>query len=133
MHHTDPASGARSARRFRVGHVPVVQNLVAMGGSLASVGLLADTGTSVRRFVDVFVGVYILLIFAYIITSWVRLPYSPTLSRIQRFLYDVCDPYLRIFRRVLPPLGPLDLSPIVAIFALIILQQLVGALIEGIL
>jgi uncharacterized protein YggT (Ycf19 family) len=111
----------------------VVQNLVAMGGSLASVGLLADTGTSIRRFVDVFVGVYILLIFAYIITSWVRLPYSPTLSRIQRFLYDVCDPYLRIFRRVLPPLGPLDLSPIVAIFALIILQQLVGALIEGIL
>ena len=111
----------------------MVQNLVAMGGSLASVGLLADTGTSVRRFVDVFVGVYILLIFAYIITSWVRLPYSRTLSRIQRFLYDVCDPYLRIFRRVLPPLGPLDLSPIVAIFALIILQQLVGALIEGIL
>ena len=111
----------------------MAQNLVAMGGSLATFGLLADTGTSIRRFLDVFIGVYILLIFAYIITSWIRLPYSPTLSRVQRFLYDVCDPYLRIFRRVLPPLGPLDLSPIVAVFALVILQQLLGALIESIL
>jgi uncharacterized protein YggT (Ycf19 family) len=111
----------------------MAQNLVAMGGSLATLGLLGDTGTSIRRFFDVFVGVYILLIFAYIITSWIRLPYSPTLSRVQRFLYDVCDPYLRIFRRVLPPLGPLDLSPIVAVFALVVIRQLVGTLIERIL
>jgi uncharacterized protein YggT (Ycf19 family) len=84
----------------------------------------------VRRFVDVFVGVYILLVFAYILMSWIRLPYSPTLNRIQRFLYDIVDPYLRIFRRVIPPVGPLDLSPIVAVFVLVILQQVVGALIE---
>jgi YggT family protein len=104
-----------------------------MSGLTAIVGLLADTATSVRRFVDVFVGVYILLVFAYILTSWIRLPYSPTLNRIQRFLYDVCDPYLRIFRRVLPPLGPLDLSPIVAVFVLIILQRVLGSLIERLL
>jgi YggT family protein len=104
-----------------------------MSGVTAIVGSLADTATSVRRFVDVFIGVYILLVFAYILTSWIRLPYSPTLNRIQRFLYDVCDPYLRIFRRVLPPLGPLDLSPIVAIFVLIIFQRLLGALIESVL
>ena len=66
--------------------------------------------------VFVFILVYGLIIFAYIITSWIRMPYSPTLSRIQRFLYDVCEPYLRIFRRVLPPIGPLDISPIIAIF-----------------
>ena len=104
-----------------------------MSGLSAIVGSLADTATSVRRFVDVFIGVYILLVFAYILTSWIRLPYSPTLNRIQRFLYDVCDPYLRIFRRVLPPLGPLDLSPIVAVFVLIIFQRLLGALIESVL
>jgi YggT family protein len=104
-----------------------------MSGVTAIVGSLADTATSVRRFVDVFIGVYILLVFAYILTSWIRLPYSPTLNRIQRFLYDVCDPYLRIFRRVLPPLGPLDLSPIVAVFVLIIFQRLLGALIESVL
>jgi uncharacterized protein YggT (Ycf19 family) len=105
-------------------------NLALVGGTCATIDLLADAGTSVRRFVDVFVGVYILLVFAYILMSWIRLPYSPTLNRIQRFLYDIVDPYLRIFRRVIPPVGPLDLSPIVAVFVLVILQQVVGALIE---
>jgi YggT family protein len=82
--------------------------------------LLGDTISSLQSFVSVFTGVYVLLIFAYILTSWVRLPYSPTLSRIQRFLYDVCEPYLRLFRRILPPLGPLDLSPMVAVIVLFI-------------
>jgi uncharacterized protein YggT (Ycf19 family) len=74
--------------------------------------------------------VYILLIFAYIITSWVRLPYSPWLNRIQRFLYDVCEPYLRIFRRLLPPFGPLDLSPIVGVVALGVLDRIIAAILE---
>ena len=71
--------------------------------------VLADAISAIENFVHVFIIVYILLIFGYIITSWVRLPYSPWLNRIQRFLYDVCEPYLRLFRRILPPLGPLDL------------------------
>ena len=87
-------------------------------GASASFTLLADAATAVQSFVTVFVTVYTLVIFAYILTSWVRLPYSPTLSRIQRFLYDVCEPYLRLFRSVLPSMGPLDLSPVIAIFAL---------------
>ena len=89
-----------------------------MGAIVATFGLLADTVSTVQDFVGIFILVYGLLIFAYILTSWIRLPYSPTLNRIQRFLVDVCDPYLRLFRRVLPPLGPLDLSPMVAIFTL---------------
>ena len=104
-----------------------------MGDAVAILGLLADTATSVRRFVDVFILVYVLLIFAYVLTSWVRLPYSPTLNRLQRFLYDVCDPYLRIFRRLLPPLGPLDVSPIVAVIVLIVIRQALDALIERVL
>jgi YggT family protein len=87
-------------------------------GASASFTLLADAATAVQSFVTVFVTVYTLVIFAYILTSWVRLPYSPTLNRIQRFLYDVCEPYLRLFRSVLPSMGPLDLSPVIAIFAL---------------
>lgn len=94
--------------------------------------LLADTGDSIVQFVDVFVGVYILLLFAYILTSWIRLPYSPTLNRIQRFLYDVCDPYLRIFRRFVPPLGPLDLSPMVGVIVLIVLNRIVDQIILAI-
>jgi YggT family protein len=88
-------------------------------------------GDSIVTFVDVFLWVYTLLLFAYILTSWIRLPYSPWLSRVQRFLYDVCDPYLRIFRRFLPPLGPLDLSPMVAIFVLFIVRNVLVSLLDG--
>jgi uncharacterized protein YggT (Ycf19 family) len=102
-----------------------------MAEQVAESVVLADAISSIQSFVSVFVGVYILLIFAYIITSWIRLPYSPTLNRIQRFLYDVCEPYLRIFRRFLPSLGPLDLSPIVAVFVLIILNRIIVAVLES--
>ena len=98
--------------------------------ALATSALLADVVSSVQRFVSVFIAVYVLLIFAYIITSWIRLPYSPWLSRIQRFLADVCEPYLGLFRRFLPPLGPLDLSPIVAVFVLYLIGQVANTLLD---
>jgi YggT family protein len=99
-------------------------------GDTASLMLLFDAVGVIQNFLNVFIGVYILVILLYIITSWIRLPYSPTLNRIQRFLYDVCDPYLRIFRRVVPPLGPLDLSPMLAVIALLIVQQLLNAILD---
>jgi YggT family protein len=105
-----------------------VSELAIMGAVSVETTLLLDAVSSIQSFVSVFTGVYVLLIFAYILTSWVRLPYSPTLNRIQRFLYDVCEPYLRIFRRILPPLGPLDLSPIVAVFVLILGARIVNAI-----
>ena len=86
-------------------------------------GLLADAVTSAQRFVVVFATVYTLVIFAYIITSWLRLPYSPWLNRIQRFLYDVSEPYLRLFRRLLPSMGAIDLSPWVATIVLWVLAE----------
>ena len=104
-----------------------------MGDLGAGSMLLADTATSVQRFVSVFVGVYVLLIFAYIIASWVPGGGSPTLERMRQFLYDVCEPYLRLFRRVIPPIGPLDLSPIVAIIALYVLERLVNTVIGRVL
>jgi YggT family protein len=100
-------------------------------GVYASLELpLADAIDAVASFVNVFISVYILLIFAYILTSWIRLPYSVWLNRIQRFLYDVCEPYLRIFRRILPPLGPLDLSPIIAIFSLFLINQIIQTILD---
>ena len=92
---------------------------------------LADAADSVANFVIVFIWVYVLLILAYIITSWIRLPYSPWLNRIQRFLYDVCEPYLRIFRRFVPPIGPLDLSPMIAVIVLLVLQNVVTRMLGG--
>jgi uncharacterized protein YggT (Ycf19 family) len=93
--------------------------------------VLADAISTIGDFVDVFISVYVLVIFAYIITSWIRLPYSAWLNRIQRFLYDVCEPYLRIFRRILPPLGPLDLSPIIAIFSLFLIDRVIQAILDS--
>jgi uncharacterized protein YggT (Ycf19 family) len=92
--------------------------------------VLADAITSISDFVGAFIWVYTILIFAYIITSWVKLPYSPWLNRVQRFLYDVCEPYLRIFRRILPSLGPLDISPIVAVFSLILLREVIQSILQ---
>ena len=100
-------------------------------GSAYCVFALADTAGSLQRFVTVFIDVYILLILAWVLTTWIRLPYS--LHRVQSFLDDVCEPYIRLFRRILPMVGPLDLSPIVAIFALVIVQRLLVSLIGRLL
>jgi YggT family protein len=59
----------------------------------------------------------------------VPLPYNTTLNRIQRFLYDVVNPYLRVFRRFIPQLNVgglgLDLSPILAIIVLYVARALI--------
>jgi len=99
-------------------------------GSTAGVLLLADAITKAQNFVRVFATVYMLVIFAYIITSWLRLPYSIWLNRIQRFLYDVSEPYLRLFRRVLPSMGGLDFSPMLAIIVLLAVRFLVISILE---
>ena len=89
--------------------------------------LLADAISTAQGFVDALYYVYLICILAYIITSWVPLPYNTTLNRIQRFLYDVVNPYLSLFRRFIPQLNlgglGLDLSPIVAIIVLTILRS----------
>jgi len=95
---------------------------------MATLALLADTASAVNQFLDIFIEVYLLLIFVYVLTSWVRLPYNVWVRRISDFLRDVCEPYLRIFRRILPSLGPLDLSPVVGIVALIAIRLIIDGL-----
>jgi YggT family protein len=99
-------------------------------GVVATLTLLADAISKAETFVNVFVTVYALIIFLYIIASWLRMPYSPWLNRIQRFLYDVSEPYLRLFRRVLPSMGPLDLSPMIAIIVLGLLDRVLIRILE---
>ena len=95
---------------------------------MAMLAVLVTAASAANHFIDIFIYVYVLLIFVYVLTSWVRLPYNVWVRRISEFLRDVCEPYLRIFRRILPSFGPLDLSPVVAIFALFALMRLVDAL-----
>jgi YggT family protein len=92
--------------------------------------VLASARTAIANYVSDVIYVYTLLIFVYIITQWlfafgVRPGYSRVTNAIFTFLRDVCEPFLRIFRRVLPRFGPLDLSPIVAILVLQIINSLV--------
>jgi uncharacterized protein YggT (Ycf19 family) len=100
-----------------------------MGVAIATFGLLADWVNAAQNFIAVFTYVYVLVIFVYVISTMVRLPYS--FNAVQRFLYDVCEPYLRIFRRILPSLGPIDLSPFVATIVLIGVEQLVVRLLDN--
>ena len=104
-----------------------------MGDESVGFLVLADTATSVQRFVSVFVGVYVLLILAYIVTSWFPPGASSTLERVRQFLMDVCEPYLRLFRRVIPPIGPLDVSPIIAVVVLLLASELVIFVIGAVL
>jgi YggT family protein len=95
---------------------------------------LADVVDTAQSFVGTLSTVYLILIIAYIITSWIRLPYNLWLNRIQRFLYDVVEPYLRIFRRFIPSVSlggaGLDLSPIVGIVVLLVATRIVQQGIE---
>jgi YggT family protein len=101
-------------------------------GVPATTALLADTASSLQAFVNVFVGIYVLLIFVWVLLSWIRLPYSRTSAAVQEFVDEVVRPYVRLFRR-LPTLGPLDLSPIVAVVVLFVAAGVVNALIGAVL
>ncbi len=92
--------------------------------------ILGTVRDQVAGFVSALVLVYTLIIFAYILSQLIfsfggRVPYSRWSSAVLGFLRDVCEPYLSIFRRFIPPIGPIDISPIVAVLVL----QLVGGLI----
>ena len=80
--------------------------------------------------------VYTILILAYILSTWIftlggRVPYSRWSDALLTFLRDVSEPYLRIFRRFLPMVGPFDLSPIVGIIVLQVLTNIVANLVRG--
>lgn len=55
--------------------------------------------------------VYLILIIARVVCSWGQLTYR---NRVMRFLLDTTEPLLGPLRRMLPPLGPMDISPLVA-------------------
>lgn len=59
---------------------------------------------------------YSFLILAYVIMSW--FPISGIFEEIYRVIGSIVEPYLWIFRRVIPPIGMIDISPIVALLAL---------------
>ena len=98
--------------------------------------LAALTRSDVADYVEAVVFVYSLLIFIYVLVSLVfslgvRIPFARWSDAVLGFLRDVCEPYLRIFRRFIPLIGPLDISPIVALIVLQVVGGIVVSLIRG--
>jgi YggT family protein len=92
--------------------------------------VFAITRSDIASYLSTLIWVYSLLIVAYIISTLIfsfggRIPYNRWSNAILSFLRDVSEPYLRIFRRFIPPIGPLDISPIVAILVLRIVGSIV--------
>ena len=97
---------------------------------------LASTRSDIANYVSTLFVVYILLIFIYILVNLlfsfgVRLPYSRWSDAVLNFLRDVCEPYLRLFRKFIPPIGMLDLSPMVAIIVLYFASTIIYNAIHG--
>jgi uncharacterized protein YggT (Ycf19 family) len=97
--------------------------------------LLALTRGDIADYVSALIFVYFVLIIANVVLSWVQqfrpIPYNMPLRAVLGFIEDSTNPYLNLFRAWVPRIGPLDISPIVAILALSIVGGLVVNLIRG--
>jgi YggT family protein len=98
--------------------------------------ILASARVQIADFISTLIYVYVLLLILYIVIQLlfsvgVRPGYSLWSSRVLGFLHDVCEPYLRIFRRFLPAIGGLDLSPLLGILTLEVVNEVVVRRIIG--
>ena len=97
--------------------------------------LLAIGREDIADYVSALFLVYLALIFIRILLSWAQtfraLPYNLTLRAVVRFVEESVDPYLNLFRRFIPPIGPIDISPILAIVVLYVIESLVVGAIRG--
>jgi YggT family protein len=92
--------------------------------------VLASARTQIADFLSAVIYVYTLLIIVYIVVQLIfaaglRPPYSRTTDSILGFLRDICEPFLRVFRRLLPQFGGFDFSPILALLTLSIINNVV--------
>lgn len=97
---------------------------------MPSVLVLASARTEIAGVLSAIIYVYAILIFLYIVVqllfnAGVRPPYSRTTGAVLQFLHDTCEPYLRIFRRLLPSMGGWDFSPMLALLVLVLVNSIV--------
>jgi YggT family protein len=110
----------------------VLQLVGTLASTIAGVILSIQNGAMISVLGFILYGlisIYILLIFIRIIFSWGMVSYT---NRIMRFLVDATEPLLAPLRRVIPPLGRMDISPIFAFLILWLFQQAIaGTLLRG--
>jgi YggT family protein len=99
--------------------------------------MLASARVQVADFLSTLIYVYILLIIMHIViqllfAAGLRPPYNRATDAVLGFLREVCEPFLRLFRRILPQFGGFDLSPMLAILTLSIVNSVVvGRIVHG--
>jgi len=103
---------------------------------VTTVLVIATARTQIADYLSTLIDVYTLLIFLYIVSQLLfsvglRPSYSRSLDAVLGFLRDICEPFLRIFRRIIPAFGGIDFSPILAILTLQIVLN--GIVVQGII
>lgn len=101
--------------------------------------LVALDRLDAANYVDALFTVFLMLIIARIVLSWIQMfrpiPYNMPLRATIGFVEESVDPYLNVFRRLIPPLGGpgmgIDLSPMIGIILLLIAQEIVVSAIAG--
>jgi len=96
--------------------------LVTIGGVVGAIQR-ASLAQLIGHLLYGFLAVYMLLIFARVVFSWVMITYS---NRAMRFLYRTTEPLLGPLRRTIPPLGMFDISPFVAFIIIWLFQAAVA-------
>ena len=92
--------------------------------------ILATARTEIADILSSILYVYGIIIFLYIVVqllfnAGIRPPYSRTSGAVLQFLHDVCEPYLRLFRRLIPGMGALDFSPMLALITLYVVNRVI--------
>ncbi len=92
--------------------------------------LLATARTEIADILSSILYVYGIIIFLYIVVqllfnAGIRPPYSRTSNAVLQFLHDVCEPYLRLFRRLIPGMGGWDFSPLLALLTLYVVNRVI--------
>lgn len=98
--------------------------------------LFADTRDEIASYILALALVYSILIILQIVIQiafdfGARMPYYRWTDAVLNFLRDVTQPYLGLFRRFIPPIGPLDLSPLVALIVLGVGSRIIASIIAG--
>lgn len=82
--------------------------------------MLSNFLLALAKLMNIILSAYIWIVIARAVISWVNAdPYNP----IVRFLVQITDPLLSRIRRILPPLGGIDLSPMLLILVIVFLQS----------
>ncbi len=97
--------------------------------------MLASTRTEIAGVLSTVIYVYTIMILVYVVVqllfaAGLRPPYNRATNSVLQFLRDTVEPFLRIFRRLIPGVGGWDFSPILAIIALTVVNRL---LVEGLI